>query len=365
MNIAIVGATGMVGQKFLELMEERNFPVKEMKPFASQKNEGKKIVFRSQLWTVQILKEGCFNKLDIVFFSSGEEISQKWAPKAAQAGAVVIDNSSAFRMEKNIPLIVPEVNKEQLNTLIREKGSKGGIIANPNCSTIQLVLALKPLNASFGLESVHVSSYQSLSGAGQKALNLLKQESKSILDPKDPKGLISEDSNSEKRRPPLDKLEPKGLISLSLPSDARSSAFNCIPQIGTINEQGFSTEEAKLMRETKKILNLPNLKITATAVRVPTFNGHGEALIVTFKKPTSKEEVIAALEKQENLSVLQGEHLPHQRFVDGKDNVYVGRIRAAPESDGKSWMMWVAADNLRKGAALNGLQIAETLTKLS
>ncbi|MDE0119109.1 MAG: aspartate-semialdehyde dehydrogenase [Bdellovibrionales bacterium] len=357
MNIAIVGATGMVGQKFLQLIEERNFPAKEIRPFASQKNEGKKIFFRSQEWTLQTLKEGCFNNLDIVFFSSGEEISLKWAPKAAQAGALVIDNSSAFRMEKHIPLVVPEVNGEQLAKL---KRGVGDIIANPNCSTIQLVLALNPLNSSFGLESVHVSSYQSLSGAGQKTLTLLKQESQAILDPK---GLISE--NSGKVIPALDKINPKGLISVSLPSDVRSYAFNCIPQIGTINENGFSTEETKLMRETKKILNLPDLKISATAVRVPTFNGHGEAVIVTFKKPANKEEVIMALEKQENLTVLQGEHIPHQRFVDEKDDVYVGRIRTVPESEGKSWMMWIAADNLRKGAALNGLQIAEILTKLS
>ena len=357
MNVAIVGATGMVGQKFLQLMEERNFPVKEIRPFASQKNEGKTLLFRAREWVIQTLRENSFNNLDIVFFSSGEEISRQWAGKALQAGALVIDNSSAFRMEKNIPLVVPEVNGEQLGKL--KKGA-GGIIANPNCSTIQLVLALKPLKISFGLESVHVSSYQSLSGAGQKALTLLKQESQAILDPK---GLTCE--NSEKGRPPEDTLDPKGLISSSLPSDARSPAFNCIPQIGTINEQGFSTEETKLMQETKKILNLPKLKITATAVRVPTFNGHGEAVIVTFKNPARKEEVITALENQENLTVLQGEHLPHQRFVDGKDNVYVGRIRAVPESEGKSWMMWIAADNLRKGAALNGLQIAETLTKLS
>ena len=348
MNIAIVGATGMVGQKFLQLLEERAFPVNELRLFASQKSIGKKLFFRSREWIIQTLREDSFDNLDIVFFSSGEEISRQWAPKAAQAGAVVIDNSSAFRMEKDIPLVVPEVNAEQISKLKKEER---GIIANPNCSTIQLVLALKPLNSSFELESVHVSSYQSLSGAGQKALTLLKQESQAILNPE---GFTS--ANSEKATPLQN--------PLSLPSDAKSSAFNCIPQIGTINEEGFSTEEAKLMRETKKILNLPNLKITATAVRVPTFNSHGEAVIVTFKNPASKEEVIAALEKQEGLIVLQGEHLPHQRFVDEKDDVYVGRVRAVPESEGKSWMMWVAADNLRKGAALNGLQIAEVLTKL-
>lgn len=263
-----------------------------------------------------------------MFFSAGEEISREWAPQAAQAGAVVIDNSAAFRMDKNTALVVPEVN----SSLIKEY--KQGIIANPNCSTIQLVLALKPLHSHFDLESAHISSYQSLSGAGQSALNQLREESQSILD---------------------------NIKPLSLSSDEPSAAFNCIPKIGGINEEGFSTEEAKLMQETKKILNLPNLKITATAVRVPTFNGHGEAVLVTFKKTCNKESLISALTKAKGIKVLTGEHLPHQRFVDGRDLAYVGRIRAVPGEKGKSWMMWIAADNLRKGAALNGLQIAETL----
>ena len=333
MNIAIVGATGMVGQNFLKLLNERNFPVTELRLFTSKKNEGKKISFRSQEFIVQSLQENCFSKLDIAFFSAGEEISRQWAPKAAQAGATVIDNSSAFRMEKDTPLIVPEVNADQIKQV---NGKKGGIIASPNCSTIQLVLALKPLHLSFELDSVHVSSYQSLSGAGRTALELLKKESQDILNEQSP---------------------------ISLPSNEKSTAFNCIPQIGAINEDGFSSEEAKLMSETKKILNLPNLKITATAVRVPTFNGHGEAVITTFKKAASKEEVITALEEGKGVKILKDNHLPHQRFVDGQDDVYVGRIRAVPEERGKIWMMWVAADNLRKGAALNGLQIAETLVK--
>ena len=333
MNIAIVGATGMVGQNFLNLLRERSFPVNELKLFSSKKNEGKKISFRSQEFTTQSLQEDCFNNLDIAFFSAGEEISRQWAPKAVQAGATVIDNSSAFRMEKDTPLIVPEVNADQISQV---NGKKGGIITNPNCSTIQLVLALKPLHLNFELDSVHVSSYQSLSGAGRTALELLKKESQDILSEQSP---------------------------VSLPSNEKSTAFNCIPQIGAIDEEGFSTEETKLMKETKKILNLPDLKITATAVRVPTFNGHGEAVITTFKKSANKEEMITVLTEAKGVKVLESDHLPHQRFVSGRDDVYVGRIRAVPEEKGKTWMMWVAADNLRKGAALNGLQIAETLAK--
>ena len=255
----------------------------------------------------------------------------------------MIDNSSAFRMKKNIPLVVPEINADQIKQTTKRTKKKSpqthgkgnrGIIANPNCSTIQLVLALYPLQAAFGLKSVCISSYQSLSGAGQSALNLLKKESQAIL-------------NKEQ--------------ALSLPLHKISSAFNCIPQIGTINEEGFSTEEAKLMRETKKILNQSDLKIVATAVRVPTFNGHGEAINVTLKKSARKEDLISALEKGKGLKVLEEQYMPNQRFVDGKNDVYVGRIRMVPEEKGKTWMMWVAADNLRKGAALNGLQIAEFL----
>ena len=337
----------MVGQKFFALLEERRFPVKELRLFAGSKSEGRKLPFRGQNLPVQKLEEDCFLGLNIAFFSAGEQVSRKWARKAAKAGAVVIDNSSAFRMEKDIPLIVPEVNGQEL------LNRKSCIIANPNCSTIQLVLALKPLHSQFGLKSVNVSSYQSLSGAGQQAIELLKKESQALL--------RQESEKSGKNTEEMDLAEQKSPFALS--SKNTSSAFNCIPQIGELNEEGFSTEEAKLMRETKKILNLPDLKIIATAVRVPTFNGHGEAVTVTFEKSANLTEITQVLEEQKGLRVLPKGHLPHQRFVDGQDNVYVGRIRPVPGEQGKSWMMWLAGDNLRKGAALNGLQIAESITK--
>ncbi len=341
----------MVGQKFFTLLKERRFPVKELRLFAGSKSEGRKLSFRGRKLQVQSLREACFLGLDIVFFSAGEQVSRKWADHAVRAGAVVIDNSSAFRMKKEVPLIVPEVNGWELSDRRR-----GFIIANPNCSTIQLVLALKPLNLEFGLKSVNVSSYQSLSGAGKKAVDLLKKESQAILN--EESGRIFEKAGG--RANPAEKARgQKSLLVLS--SEDKSSAFNCIPQIGALNEEGFSTEEAKLMRETKKILNLPDLKISATAVRVPTFNGHGEAVTVTFKKPANITEITKVLEKQKGLTVLSKGHLPHQRFVDGKDDVFAGRIRPVPGEKGKSWMMWLAGDNLRKGAALNGLQIAEQL----
>lgn len=329
MNIGIVGATGMVGQTFLNLLENQNFPVTSLKLFASKKKEGNSILFRSKKWTLTYLKEGCFDNLDIVFFSAGDDISLEWAPKAAKAQAIVIDNSAAFRMRKDIPLVVPEINANSI-----KKEHK--IIANPNCSTIQLVVALNSLHNKFTLKSLHVSTYQSVSGAGNTALNLLKTQSQNILNNKQ---------------------------SLNLASDEKSIAFNCIPQIGTFNEEGFSTEEVKLMNETKKILNLPDLKITATAVRVPTFNGHGESVIMTFQKSASLSQFIDTLKTQPGLQVLTGEHLPHNRFIDGKNDVYVTRIRSVAETHQKSWMMWVATDNIRKGAALNSLQIAETLIK--
>ena len=367
MNIAIVGATGMVGQKFLELLRERDFPVERIRLFASSKSKGKVIVFKSQSFLLESLSDTTSLKnIDIAFFSAGEDISREWSPRFAKAGAFVIDNSSAFRMEKSIPLIVPEVNGDQINRMGFEKGSalgnSPGIIANPNCSTIQLVMVLSPLSKNFGLSAVHVSSYQAVSGAGRSALKQLKEESQVFL-----KGAVLEDSCADDKS-----LEHKG--SVSLPAHSKSVAFNCIPQIGRLNPAGFSTEEWKLMQETKKILNLPALKVTATAVRVPVFNGHSEAVLLTLKEPVGKIEVIEALSAQKGLKILEGGGLPHQRFVDGQDDVYVGRIRPVPEEiDGitslvaeetrssKEWMMWVTGDNLRKGAALNGLQIAETL----
>ena len=328
MNIAIVGATGIVGQTFIKLLEEKNFPFKTLKLFASPKNSGKKIQVKEQEWVIQSLKPGCFKNIEIAFFSAGEAISRKWADEAVQCGAFVIDNSSAFRMQKEIPLIVPEINAHLI------KNKKPGIIANPNCSTIQLTLALHPFQHHFGLETVHVSSYQSLSGAGREALNKLKQESTAIL-------------NGD---------------SHSLPTASEQNAFNCIPQIGPLSENGFSKEENKLMNETKKILNLPKLKISATAVRVPCFNGHGEAVWITLKKPADNlESVLNILKNQPGVTVLQKEALPNQIFTDGKDDVYIGRVRSMPGSQNKEWIMWICADNLKKGAALNGMQIAEKI----
>ena len=339
MNIAVVGATGVVGQKFLQLLKAEELPVRKLHLFASKKNQGKTLMFRSQKVALQTLSENSFRDVDIAFFSAGKAVSQKWAGVAKAKGAIVIDNSSAFRMDKNIPLVVPEINAHTMSHL---KKGEGAILANPNCSTIQLVLALNPLLLHFGLEFVHVSSYQAVSGAGQGALDLLKQESLALLSG--------------------EALEKAHTLP-SLPSDKQNFAFNCLPQIGEINKEGFSEEEMKIMRETKKILNQPHLNITATAVRVPVFNGHGEALVVGLTKPANEKAIKAALKTQQGLKLLDLPHIPHSRFVDTKDEVYVGRLRAQAGTGGKNWLMWVAGDNLKKGAALNGLQIAKTLIK--
>ncbi len=326
MKLAIVGATGCVGRTFLQLIQERNFPVTSLKLFASEKNLGKSVRFRNRNLELELLKELSFQGLDLVFFSAGEEISRIWVPQVVRQGALVIDNSSAFRMNEDIPLIVPEINGLSLKKTYKDKGA---IIANPNCSTIQLVCVLYPLQKKFGLESVSVASYQSISGKGGQAIDQFKEDSLSFLQ---------------------GNLQDRSLLQ-------SSHVFNCIPQIGSLNDQGFSTEEVKMMEETKKILSLPNLKITATAVRTPTLNGHCEAVWVSLKKFAHRQDVQMALKEQKGVQVIEEEGVPNQHFVNGWDDVYVGRIRSLPNE--KTWMMWVAADNLRKGAALNALQIAE------
>ncbi|MGE5086067.1 MAG: aspartate-semialdehyde dehydrogenase [Bacillota bacterium] len=328
LKVGVVGATGMVGQTFMKLLEERQFPIAELRPFASENSLGKKIELQGQSWSCQVLKDGCFDGLDLVFFSSGDDVSAEWAPKAVQAGAFAVDNSAAFRMDPNTVLVVPEVNGNLVN-----KDSKPQIIANPNCSTIQLVVALKPLLDKFGLEEVRVSTYQAVSGAGQGGYDELMEQTAHHTNDHQPKTF------------------PHTIL------------FNCIPQIGSFNDQGFCSEEVKIMKETRKILNQPQLKVSAFTVRIPALNAHSESVWVTLKKETTREQIVAAMEGFEGI-VLQDDpkksQYPLARDVSGKDPVYVGRIHRDPE-DAKLWMMWVVSDNIRKGAALNGIQIAEKI----
>ena len=323
MRLGIVGATGLVGQKFLSLLEEKDpdFSIDEIRLFSRKKQT---CLFLGQRIQTEVLESSGFKNLDICFFSAGEEVSRFWGPKAVEQGIIVIDNSSAFRQDLDKLLIVPEINAHLLEY-------KPQIISNPNCSTIQLVVALQALHKSFGLQSVQVVSLQSISGAGKQALEELKQESSLILEGK--KNYEQEDI---------------------------SSAFNCIPYIGSMDSEGFCTEERKIMMESKKILNLPELPISAFTIRVPCLNAHSEVVCFSLEKSVdTKEEVAFALSPYVTIS----RSFPHARKASGKKDIFVGRIHK--NSFGKnSWLMWLVADNLLKGASLNGLQIAKALWKL-
>ena len=331
--VGVVGATGMVGEVFLELLVERNFPVKKLKLFASLASQGQTRDFRGHKIPIDVLTDGCFKDLDLVFFSSGDDISKEWAPKAVADGAYAIDNSAAFRMDPKVSLCVPEVNAHTLDS-----GGKTSprIIANPNCSTIQLVVALKPLLSDFGLESVHVASYQAVSGAGKAGQEELMTQTKAL---------------SEGKNTPSPQTFPHPI------------AMNAVPQIGSFTPDGFCSEEVKIMNETKKILGRNDFRVSAFTVRIPAWNAHSEAVWVRLKKTVTRDEFISSLKNQPGLVVEDDPSksiYPTARAYDGKDPVGVGRIHQDLD-DPQTWIMWVVADNLRKGAALNGLQIAERI----
>lgn len=333
LKVGVVGATGMVGEVFLELLVERNFPVKNLKLFASLASKGQTRDFKGHKIPIDVLAEGCFKDLDLVFFSSGDDISKEWAPKAVTEGAYAIDNSAAFRMDPKISLCVPEVNGHFLNS--------GGmtpprIIANPNCSTIQLVVALRPLMMDFGLESVHVASYQAVSGAGKAGQEELMNQTKALA--------FGESAPSPQTFP-------------------HPIAMNAVPQIGSFTPDGFCSEEVKIMKETKKILGRSDFRVSAFTVRIPAWNAHSEAVWVRLKRTVTRDELISSLKKQPGLVVEDDPAksvYPTAGNYDGKDPVGVGRIHQDLD-DPQTWMMWVVADNLRKGAALNGIQIAERI----
>jgi len=325
MRVAIVGATGEVGRTFLRVLEERNFPVDELYLFASEKSEGTGLTFRGERFKVQALsKQTSFKGIDIALFSAGSGISKEYAPRFAKDGVLVIDNSSAWRLDPEVPLVVPEVNPEDA-----EKHK--GIIANPNCSTIQMVVALKPIYDVAGIEAIVVSTYQSVSGAGAKAIKELEEQTKAWCEGKE--------------------IEVKNL--------PRRIAFNVIPQIDVFTENGYTKEEMKMLNETRKIMHDPNIKVSATTVRVPVFYGHSEAVSVKLKTPLEPEEAKELLKKAKGV-VLVEDGYPVPTDVAGKDEVFVGRIRKDLVFE-PGLSMWVVADNIRKGAATNAVQIAELL----
>jgi aspartate-semialdehyde dehydrogenase len=323
MNIGILGATGLVGQTFLNLLKDSPIPLNKLFLFASEKSQGQTVKFKNQDLTVEVLSEEHFKNLDLLFIATGNDLSLHWSPIAVKHGCYVVDNSSAFRMHPECALIVPEVNFDDI------KKDKPQIIANPNCSTIQLTLPLKALANNYGIKSVKVASYQSVSGAGKEA----QQE------------LIDQSKQPEVDFKPVNFTHP--------------IAFNTIPQIGNFLDDGFSSEEDKIMMETRKILNLPNLNISAFTVRVPSLNGHAEVLWVELDKVISKTDLLKSLAQMENLVISEdGFHVV--REVSGQKEVFVGRLHQ-DRFNPNTWIMWVVADNLLKGAAWNALQIAELL----
>lgn len=329
-NVAIVGATGEVGRAFLKVLEERNFPVKELRLFASSKSEGKTMNFKGHEYKVEALeKQTSFKGIDIALFSAGSLVSKEWAPKFAQDGVVVIDNSSAWRMDEDVPLVVPEVNKEDIK-------KHKGIIANPNCSTIQMLVAIKPIYDEFGISKIVVSTYQAVSGAGAKAIEELKTQTENWC---------------QKKR-----IEPNQVLPKRI-------AFNVIPQIDVFLDDGYTKEETKMLNETRKMLHDNDIRVSATTVRVPVFYGHSEAISLELKKEIDIQRIRELLRKAPGVILMDEPKdgvYPIPIVVEGRDEVFVGRIRKDRAFD-NGLSMWVVADNIRKGAATNAIQIAEVL----
>lgn len=322
-NVAVVGATGMVGRKVLEVLEEENFPVDRLYPMASARSAGQKVEFKGATWEVEELTEESFNKdIHIAIFSAGGGTSLKYAPIAAKNNVVVVDNSSAWRMDPQVPLVVPEVNPEDLK-------DHHNIIANPNCSTIQAVVALKPLHDAYRIKRIVYSTYQAVSGSGVKGFNDLEEGVK---------------GNENQFYP-------------------HQIAYNCIPHIDVFLENGYTKEEMKMMEETRKILHDPSLAITATTVRVPVFFGHSESVNLEFEKDFDLKELRSLLENAPGVVVqddVSNNIYPLALHAAGKNQVFVGRIRR-DDSVASGINLWIVADNIRKGAAANAVQIAELL----
>ncbi|MCL4367752.1 MAG: aspartate-semialdehyde dehydrogenase [Chloroflexi bacterium] len=328
-SVAIVGATGMVGQEFVKVLQQRRFPIKGLRLLASDRSAGRKVYFSGEELPVMETTNKSFKEVEIAFFSAGTDISASFAPVAARSGALVIDNSAAFRMEQNVPLVVPEVNPDDLRDV------PVGIIANPNCSTIQMVVALHPLHKINPIKRIIVDTYQSVSGTGSAAIEELSNGSKLVL-------------------------EGKTAIPHVYPHQI---AFNILPHIDVFLDNGYSREEWKMVQETRKIMHAPGILVSATAVRVPVFVSHSEAIHVEFAHKISPDEVREILAAAPGVKVQDDPEVsmyPLAWAVAGQDDVFVGRIREDVSCD-NGIAMWVVADNIRKGAALNAVQIAEKM----
>ncbi|WP_108669641.1 aspartate-semialdehyde dehydrogenase [Peribacillus acanthi] len=339
LHVAVVGATGAVGQQMIKTLEQRNLPIKKLTLLSSARSAGSKVMYKNEEIIVQEATPDSFEGVDIALFSAGGSVSQLLAPEAVKRGAIVVDNTSAFRMDPNVPLVVPEVNEDDLK-------NHNGIIANPNCSTIQMVVALEPLRQAYGLNKVLVSTYQAVSGAGAAAIEELQNQARAILNGQD--------------------FTP-AMLPVKADKKHYQIAFNAIPQIDKFQENGFTYEEMKMMNETKKIMHMPELKVAATCVRLPVVTGHSESVYIEVEKEGVSVTEIRELLKQAPGIVLQDQ--PEQQVYPmpahcvGLNDVFVGRIRKDLDED-KGFHMWIVSDNLLKGAAWNSVQIAESLVKL-
>ncbi|RJP33067.1 MAG: aspartate-semialdehyde dehydrogenase [Actinobacteria bacterium] len=330
-RVAVVGATGMVGQAMREILEERGFPVSGLRLLASQRSRGRRFAFRGDEVEVEVLDEDSFRGIDLALFSAGAPIAKRFAPIAVEAGALVVDNSSAFRMDEGIPLVVPEVNPQ-------DAFAHSGIIANPNCSTIQMVVVLKPLHDRSPIRRVIVSTYQSVSGTGKDAVEELEAQTR----------------EAQEGREPVARVYPHPI------------AFNCVPHIDVFLPGGYTREEMKMVGETRKIMGLPDLPVSATAVRVPVFTGHSESVNVEFAEAIEADEARNILQGAPGVEVVDDpENAVYPLALDaaGKDPCFVGRIRP-DTSCPRALNLWIVSDNLRKGAALNAVQIAELVSGL-
>ena len=331
-NVAVAGATGAVGNQMICCLEERNFPVNSVKLLASHRSVGRNLRFKGDSIAVEELTDGSFKGVDIALFSAGGSTSKQFAPVAAESGCVVVDNSSQWRMDPEIPLVVPEVNPHAIGQYTRK-----GIIANPNCSTIQMVVALNPIHQKFGIKRIVVSTYQAVSGTGKKAIDELFDQTRAMMN----------------------------FLEWQKKVYPHRIAFNCLPHIDAFLENGYTKEEMKMVNETRKIFEDDSIGVTATTVRVPVYYGHSESINVETKHPVSAAAVRSALEKQPGVKVMddpKNNVYPLATDAAGQDLVLVGRIRE-DESIPNGINMWVVADNIRKGAATNAVQIAETLAK--
>ncbi len=329
MRVAVVGATGLVGSKMLEVLKEREFPVTELIPVASERSAGKKINFNGCDYAVITPREGVAKRPDIAIFSAGGDVSREWAPKFAEVGCRVVDNSSCWRMDPSKKLIIPEINGDSIT-------KEDFIIANPNCSTIQMLVALNPLHKAYGISRIVVSTYQSVTGTGQKGVSQLKSE----------RGVGESRPDMRAYKYPID--------------------LNLIPQIDSFTESGYTKEELKMVNETHKILSDSSIGVSPTTVRVPVMGGHSESVNVEFKNEFELADIFKILSDSPGVTLQDdtaNQIYPMPLFSEGKDDVFVGRIRRDPSRE-RSLNLWIVSDNLRKGAATNAVQIAEILLKI-